>query len=51
MQELKELILKEGTVIGNDILKVDSFINYQVDPNLMARIGEEFASHFNEKRI
>ncbi len=51
MQELKELILKEGTVIGNDILKVDSFINYQVDPNLMARIGEEFASHFKDKGI
>ena len=51
MQELKELILKEGTVIGNDILKVDSFINYQVDPNLMARIGEEFASHFKNKGI
>ena len=47
MEELKERILREGKVIGNDILKVDSFINYQVDPVLMAHIGDNFAEYVN----
>lgn len=51
MQELRDRILKEGKVIGNDILKVDSFINYQVDPELMTHIGQEFAEHFTNKGI
>ena len=51
MKELQDLILREGKVIGNDILKVDTFINYQVDPNLMTRIGQNFAEHFKDKGI
>ena len=51
MDELKERILREGTVIGNDILKVDTFINYQVDPILMAHIGQNFAEYFKDKGI
>lgn len=51
MKELQDLILREGKVIGNDILKVDTFINYQVDPNLMTRIGQNFADHFKDKGI
>lgn len=51
MQELRERILREGKVIGNDILKVDSFINYQVDPVLMSHIGKEFAEYFKDKGI
>lgn len=51
MQELRDRILKEGKVIGNDILKVDSFINYQVDPILMKNIGKEFAEYFKDKGI
>ncbi len=35
MQALKERILKEGKNLGNGILKVDGFINHQVDPTLM----------------
>ena len=46
MNELKERILNEGHVIGTDILKVDHFLNHQVDPVLMAHIGDEFAKHF-----
>lgn len=48
MKELQERILKDGIAINEDILKVDSFINHQVDPQLMARIGEEFANHFKD---
>ena len=34
-----------------EILKVDKFINHQVDPNLMLRIGEEFYNYFYKKNI
>jgi len=46
MQVLKERILREGQVLGNGILKVDSFINHQVDPALMDACGQEFARRF-----
>jgi xanthine phosphoribosyltransferase len=46
MQELKDRILKAGQVLGNGILKVDSFINHQVDPALMDACGREFAKRF-----
>ena len=48
MKELQERIKKDGIAINEDILKVDSFINHQVDPILMAHIGEEFAAHFKD---
>lgn len=40
MEMLKEKILKEGIVLGKDILKVDSFLNHQVDAKLMKEIGK-----------
>jgi xanthine phosphoribosyltransferase len=46
MNELQERILKEGRVLGNGILKVDSFVNHQVDPRLMDACGREFAKRF-----
>lgn len=46
MDRLKEKILKEGRYLGNGILKVDSFMNHQIDPILMKEIGEEFARRF-----
>lgn len=46
MQALKERILAEGKNLGNGILKVDGFINHQVDPNLMDQCGREFARRF-----
>jgi len=48
MDQLKERILKEGKHIGNGILKVDGFINHQVDPVLMNEAGKEFARLFND---
>ena len=50
MQELKDKILKEGKILGNGILKVDSFINHQVDPMLMDACGREFARRFADVR-
>lgn len=46
MKELKERILREGKNLGNGILKVDSFVNHQVDPLLMDACGGEFARRF-----
>ena len=43
MQELKDRILKEGRNLGKGILKVDSFLNHQIDPLLMTRLGQELA--------
>ena len=43
MKQLKDRILSDGQVLGNGILKVDSFINHQVDPALMDACGREFA--------
>ena len=44
MRLLKERIISQGKYLGNGILKVDSFINHQVDPVLMDACGREFAS-------
>ena len=46
MNELKERILRDGKALGGGILKVDGFINHQVDPMLMDWCGREFARRF-----
>ena len=46
MKQLEERILVEGQILGNGILKVDSFVNHQVDPLLMDACGKEFAKRF-----
>jgi xanthine phosphoribosyltransferase len=46
MQVLKERIIREGKNLGNGILKVDGFINHQVDPQLMDTCGKELAARF-----
>lgn len=46
MKLLEDMILEHGTVIHDDVLKVDSFINHQVDAGLMKQFGEDFAEHF-----
>ncbi len=43
MRELQERILHEGRNLGGGILKVDSFLNHQIDPGLMGRAGAELA--------
>ena len=48
MQELKDRILQEGKNLGGGILKVDGFINHQVDPALMDACGKEFARRFHD---
>lgn len=48
MELLKERILAEGENLGGGILKVDSFVNHQVDPDLMNEAGKEFAHIFKD---
>ncbi|HCT96745.1 xanthine phosphoribosyltransferase [Vagococcus sp.] len=51
MKQLQEKILKEGTVLGQGVLKVDRFLTHQVDPQLMSAIGQDFANYFAEEKI
>jgi xanthine phosphoribosyltransferase len=46
MEALKARILAEGQNLGRGILKVDGFINHQVDPRLMLEVGKELATRF-----
>ena len=46
MKILKEHILQYGKCLNDGILKVDSFVNHQLDAKLMEQIGEEFARRF-----
>lgn len=46
MELLKQKILAEGRALNEHVLLVDSFLNNQVDPQLMRAIGEEFARRF-----
>ncbi|MFT4022125.1 MAG: xanthine phosphoribosyltransferase [Acinetobacter sp.] len=51
MQALEQKILTEGIVLSDQVLKVDSFLNHQIDPVLMQQIGQEFASRFKNSGI
>ncbi|MGG1245494.1 xanthine phosphoribosyltransferase [Bacillus spizizenii] len=46
MEALKRKIREEGVVLSDQVLKVDSFLNHQIDPLLMQKIGDEFAARF-----
>ena len=46
MQELNEKIKQFETVLPGNVLKVDAFLNHQVDPELMLHVGQEFARRF-----
>ena len=51
MNFLEERILKDGQVLNSDILKVDSFLNHQLDVELLERIGDEFYERFKDDGI
>ena len=51
MKELKDRILKEGQALSKEVLKVDSFLNHQIDPFLIQNMGKEFARYFKEKQV
>ena len=51
MNFLEERIIKDGVVKSNTILKVDSFLNHQIDTGLLDEIGKEFKKRFDGKPI
>lgn len=51
MDLLKKRILKDGRVLGDDILMVDSFLNHQIDVDLLSEIGKEFHRLFENDHI
>ena len=51
MNFLEERIVKDGIVKANNVLKVDSFLNHQMDIHLMDQMGEAFYNRFKDKPI
>ncbi|MDR6680446.1 xanthine phosphoribosyltransferase [Pseudomonas oryzihabitans] len=51
MDRLKAKIRTEGQVLSEQVLKVDAFLNHQIDPALMQAIGQEFARRFADAGI
>jgi xanthine phosphoribosyltransferase len=51
MEILKQRILEDGIVLDGNILKVDSFLNHQIDIHLLDDIGEEFYRLFSDKPV
>ena len=51
MELLKERIRKDGKVREGNVLKVDSFLNHQMDINLFAEIGKEFKRRFANEEV
>ncbi len=51
MNFLEERILKDGIVKEGNVLKVDSFLNHQMDIDLFDEMGKEFRKRFADKQI
>lgn len=51
MELLKKRILQDGAVIGDKVLKVDSFLNHQIDVALFNEMGKEFQRRFADGKI
>lgn len=51
MELLKQRILRDGTLENGNILKVDSFLNHQIDVELLDEIGKEFKNRFSTEKV
>lgn len=51
MKMLEEAILKKGKILDNEIIKVDSFINHQIDPIITNELAQYFVDEFKDARI
>lgn len=51
MKLVEEKIRNEGKILSDTILKVDSFLNHQINPQLMNEIGKEFAKRFENEQV
>ena len=51
MELLKQRIRQDGKIKGNDVLKVDKFLNHQMDVKLFAEMGKEFKRRFADCEV
>lgn len=51
MKQLQDMVLKHGKVYPNNVLKVDSFVNHQIDAPLMKQAGDAFFDYFKDRGI
>ena len=51
MQLLEERIIKDGKVFSGNVLKVDSFLNHQIDVELLDKMGEEIKTLFKDINV
>ena len=51
MEYLKQRILKDGVIKEGGILKVDSFLNHQIDVEFLNEVGKEFKRRFSDKEV
>lgn len=51
MNKLEQAIIEKGVVLSDGVLKVDSFLNHQIDPLLQVEIGKEFSKRFQNSEI
>lgn len=51
MESLHNRILEEGQALSENVLKVDSFLNHQVDPDLMYEMGTYFKDYFENRKV
>ncbi len=50
MEALRRMILEKGKGIGNDIVKVDMFLNHRIDTALLFQMGEAWADEFRDEK-
>ena len=50
MEALRQMILEKGRGIGNDIVKVDMFLNHRIDTALLFQMGEAWADEFRDDK-
>lgn len=51
MKLLKEKIIKDGDLLNGQIIKVDSFLNHQIDMDILNEIGKEFYNRFESQKV
>lgn len=51
MELLREMVITDGKVYDNNVLKVDSFLNHQIDAGLMIKMAESFYEYFKKEKI
>ncbi len=51
VKQLQDKVMQEGLVLSNQVLKVDSFLNHQMDPVLMYEVGKEFVRRYAGEKI